>query len=158
MNEKGTTVAKYRNYQGDVSSYNISSNHDNNDFADLTNKTSFIKEQMHQTDSTKSNMIIEPQGHIFEGSELYQLAQPTCFSDENHQLKDENNDVYCSTEEGTYNFVGSDCHKEADGTIYSHTVDDVYDSTTHNRKDDDQEDKYDHFIRQFTEDVYNTPN
>ncbi|XP_071130569.1 uncharacterized protein [Mytilus edulis] len=154
INEKGTTVAKYRNYQGDVPSYNISSKHDVNDFADLTNKTRFIKGPMHQTDSTKSNMIIEPQGNIFEGSEYYQLAQPTCFSDENHQLKDENNDVYCSTEEGTYNFAGSDCHKEAEQNIYSHTVDDVYDSTTHKRKDDDQEDKYDHFIGQLTEDVY----
>ncbi|VDI23995.1 Hypothetical predicted protein, partial [Mytilus galloprovincialis] len=154
INEKGTTVAKYRNYQGDVPSYNISSKQDDNDFADLTNKTSFIKGPMHQTDSAKSNMIIEPQGNIFEGSEFYTLAKPTCFSDENHQLKDENNDVYCSTEEGTYNFPGSDCHKEAEGNIYSHTVDDVYDSTTHKRKDDDQEDKYDHFIGQLTEDVY----
>ncbi|CAG2249496.1 unnamed protein product [Mytilus edulis] len=154
INKKVTTTAKFRNYQGDVPSYNISSKQDDNDFADLTNKTRFIKKPIHQTDSTKSNMIIEPQGNIFEGSEFYTLAKPTCFSNENHQLKDENNDVYCSTEEGTYNFPGSDCHKEAEGNIYSHTVDDVYDSTTHKRKDDDQEDKYDHFIGQLTEDVY----
>lgn len=158
INEKRTTVAKYRDHQGDGPSYNVSSNHDDNDLSNQTNKTRFIKGPIHQRDSTKSNNDIVSQGTTFEGSELYMLAKPTSFSDEGHRTITEHNDVYCSSEEGTYNFAGSNCHKEAEGNIYSHTIDDVYDSTTHKKNDDDQEDKYDHFIGQLTEDVYDTSN
>ncbi|CAC5384127.1 unnamed protein product [Mytilus coruscus] len=158
LNKDGTTVAKYREYEGDVPSYNLSSHHNEHDIANQTNETSFIKGPIHQTGSTKSNMVLGHQGTIFAGSEFYTLAKPICFSDENHHMKTEHNDVYCLSEEGTYDFAGSDRHKEADGNIYSHTVDDVYDSTTHKRNDDDIEDKYDHFIGQLTEDVYDTSN
>ncbi|CAC5384131.1 unnamed protein product [Mytilus coruscus] len=72
------------------------------------------------------------------------------------QLKTEHDAIYCQSEEGTYDISGCNRHKEADGNIYSHTVDDVYDSTIRNRNDDDQEDKYDHFIGQKTEDLYDT--
>ncbi|CAC5389521.1 unnamed protein product [Mytilus coruscus] len=156
INKEGITVAKYRDYQGDVPSYNRSLHRDEYDFANQTNETSFIKGPIHQTGSTKSNMVIEHRGTIFGGSECYKFAKPTCFNDEKHHMKTENNDVYCSSEEGTYDFAGSNRHKEADGNIYSHTVDDVYDSTTHKRNDDDQEDKYDHFIGEKTEEVYDT--
>ncbi|XP_052069292.1 uncharacterized protein LOC127708463 [Mytilus californianus] len=156
INKIGTTVSKYRDYQCDVTSYNPSSHHDENDFANQTNETSFMKRPIHQTGSTKSNIVIEHQGTIFEGSEFYKLAKPTCFSDEKHHMKTEYNDVYCSSEEGTYDFAESNRHKEADDNIYSHTVDDVYDSTTHKRNHDDQEDEYDHFSGQLTEDVYDT--
>ncbi|CAC5389538.1 unnamed protein product [Mytilus coruscus] len=72
------------------------------------------------------------------------------------QLKTEHDAIYCQSEEGTYDISGCNRHKEADGNIYSHTVDVVYDSTTLKRNDDDQEDKYDHFIGQKTEDLYDT--
>ena len=38
--------------------------------------------------------------------------------------------------------------------VYSHSVDNVYDTASQRRKNEDKEDDYDHFIGQKTEDDY----
>ncbi|CAG2249497.1 unnamed protein product [Mytilus edulis] len=113
--------------------------------------TSGLKQKTDQTNNSKDLGIHETQ---FAGNESYALAKPTSLSENKQKLKTEQDDIYCQSEEGTYDVSGCNRHKVADGNIYSHTVDDVYDSTTHKRNDDEQEDKYDHFIGQKTEDLY----
>ncbi|CAC5355490.1 unnamed protein product [Mytilus coruscus] len=155
INKKGTTVAKYKNLECDVLNFDLVSNHNDYDIVNRTTETSFIKEPIHKTASTKSNMVLGHQETSFEGSEFNKLSKPTSFSEKKHHIKTEHDDDNCSSEEGPYDFAGSYRHKDADGNIYSHT-DNVYDSTTYKRNDDDQEDKYDHFIGQKTEDLYDT--
>ncbi|XP_052068054.1 uncharacterized protein LOC127707514 [Mytilus californianus] len=114
----------------------------------MNENTSIIKGLKQKTDPTNLSKGLHQHETRFTGSESYALANPTSSSENIQKLKTEQDNIYCQSEEGTYDISGCNRHKEADGNIYSHTVDDVYDSTTHKRSVDDQEDKYDHFIGQ----------
>lgn len=116
--------------------------------------TTFIKGLKQKTDQTNNSKGLDIHETRFAGSESYAPAKPTSLGENKLTLKTEQDDIYCQSEEGTYDVSGCNRHKEADGNMYSHTVDDVYDSSTHKRNDDEQEDKYDHFIGQKTEDLY----
>ncbi|CAC5389522.1 unnamed protein product [Mytilus coruscus] len=156
INKNETTVAKYGDHECDVLNFDLVSHHDEYAIVNRTTEISFIKEPIHKTASKKSNMVLGHQEKKFEGSEFDKLSKPTSLSKKKHHMKTEHGDDNRSSEEGTYDLAGSNRHKEADGNIYSHTDDNVYDSTTYKRNNDNQEDKYDHFIGQKTEDLYDT--
>ncbi|CAC5426847.1 unnamed protein product [Mytilus coruscus] len=61
---------------------------------------------------------------------------------------------YEITTEGTYDSAGINMHTDNANTIYNHTVDDVYDASSHERKGGEREDTYDHFLGQKTDDDY----
>ncbi|CAC5389543.1 unnamed protein product [Mytilus coruscus] len=130
--------------------------HDNHCNMQMNESTSFIKGQKQKIDPTNLSKDLDHYETRFAGSESYARANLSRSNENKQNSKTEQDDIYCQSEEGTYDISGYNRHKEADGNIYSHTVDDVYDSTTHKRNDDDQEDKYDHFIGHKTEDVYDT--
>ena len=66
----------------------------------------------------------------------------------------ENLEHYVTTEDGTYDSTGVIRHKETDSNVYSHSVDNVYDSASHTVKSNESFDTYDHFIGEKTEDNY----
>ncbi|CAC5411623.1 unnamed protein product [Mytilus coruscus] len=132
---------------------NIGTN-DNQCDMQMNENTSFIKGLKQKTDTTKFSKGLDHYETRFAGSESYELANPRSSIENKQILKTEQDDMYCQSEEGNYDISGCNRHKQTDGNIYSHTVDDVYDSTIRKRNDDDQEDKYDHFIGQKTEDLY----
>ncbi|CAG2242743.1 unnamed protein product [Mytilus edulis] len=135
---------------------NVESNrtNDNQYNMHMNENTTFIKGLKQKTYQTNNSKGVDIHKTRFAGSESYALAHPTSLGENQQTLKTELVDIYCQSEEGTYDVSGCNRHKKADGNIYSHTVDDVYDSTTHKRNDEEQEDKYDHFIGQKTEDLY----
>ncbi|XP_052069169.1 MAM and LDL-receptor class A domain-containing protein 1-like [Mytilus californianus] len=153
IDKEGITIVKYRDTHG----VNQLSVNDDYDIENQMTETRFIQEPKQKTDPKKSYKVLDNKEKGFEGSKSYELVCSSS-SKNKQQLKTKHDDIYCSSEEGTYDISGCNRHKEADGNIYSHTVDDVYDSTTHKlkRNDDDQEDKYYHFVGQKTEDLYDT--
>ena len=62
-----------------------------------------------------------------------------------HLFSKTNDDEYTSPLEETYDKLGTKRHKVVDENVYSHTVDTVYDSTSHVRRQDKVESPYDHF-------------
>lgn len=61
---------------------------------------------------------------------------------------------YEMTTEGAYDTASTSLHIDNTNTIYNHTVDNVYDTSSHKREDGEREETYDHFLGQKTEDDY----
>lgn len=68
-------------------------------------------------------------------------------------------DLYnISDEDGTYDVSSNkkQLTPQNDNNIYSHTADNIYDSGSHHKMTDRNEDTYDHFFGKQTEDEYDT--
>lgn len=71
----------------------------------------------------------------------------------------ESADLYnMSNIDGTYDVSSNDRHRANpnDNNIYSHTADNIYDSGSHHKLPDRNEETYDHLFGQQTEDEYDT--
>ncbi|XP_076075954.1 uncharacterized protein LOC143046756 [Mytilus galloprovincialis] len=71
----------------------------------------------------------------------------------------ESADLYnMSNEDGTYDVSGNERQRgnPNDNNIYSHTADNIYDSGSHHTLQDRNDETYDHFFGQQTEDEYDT--
>ncbi|CAC5410591.1 unnamed protein product [Mytilus coruscus] len=71
----------------------------------------------------------------------------------------ESADLYdMSKEDGMYDVSSSDRHRKNrnDNNIYSHTADNIYDSGSHHKLPERNEETYDHFFGQQTDDEYDT--
>lgn len=69
-------------------------------------------------------------------------------------INSQNASPYEMTTEGTYDSAGISLHAVNGNAIYNHTVDDVYDASSHTRKAGEREDTYDHFLGLKTDDDY----
>ncbi|XP_052070928.1 uncharacterized protein LOC127709432 [Mytilus californianus] len=86
----------------------------------------------------------------------YELAKPSNISEFDNKIKGEHLDnAYNLSEECVYDTARKNRLKDSDASVYSHTVDDVYDTACSKITVVFQEDKYDHFTGQTTEDDYN---
>lgn len=118
----------------------------------------YLEDQLLKTDY----IVLDPAETGFNRSNdetingTYELAKPINISEFGNKIKGEHlDDVYNLSEEGVYDTACKNRRKDSDVSVYSHTVDDVYDTACSKRTVVFQEDKYDHFTGQTTEDDYN---
>ena len=81
----------------------------------------------------------------------YELATPISSADAGDIEESEyptysGQDMYVTSEDGTYDTDNNIRYKDTDNNMYSHTVDSVYDTTSHEIMADGNEDTYDHFF------------
>ncbi|CAC5371006.1 unnamed protein product [Mytilus coruscus] len=107
------------------------------------------------TQGTENYMILDPNQTGFNRSrfpnadQAYELAKPI------HDTKDQKSDLYALSPDGTYDHSGIARHNTHQDAIYTHAVDNVYDSASRGLNIARKEDTYDHFFEQETEDEYN---
>lgn len=86
------------------------------------------------------NMTVE---HDYCSNEHAKLTNENCLRNDTNR---QNASPYEMTTEGTYDSAGISLHAVNGDSIYNHTVDDVYDESSHIRKVGEREDTYDHFL------------
>ena len=99
--------------------------------------------------------ILDPKATGFNRSkdvpDDYELATPISSADAGNIEESEHptgsaQDLYVTPEDGTYDSSSNIRYKDTDNSIYSHTVDSVYDTASHEIMADGNEDTYDHFF------------
>lgn len=96
------------------------------------------------------------QGNSIDETSKISLV-PKGNANENRLGKNTNNqkaNQYETRTEGTYDTAGTSLYKDNTNTIYNHTVDDVYDTSSHKREGGEGEDTYDHVPGRKTNDDY----
>ncbi|XP_063446961.1 uncharacterized protein LOC134726485 [Mytilus trossulus] len=104
------------------------------------------------TGTTDSYMILDPYATGYNRKTL-----PTCTTRSDYEFaKPENNiddeSKFALPEERDYDHAGNNRLKELEFNIYSHAVDNIYDTGSHKRKEEGRENTYDHFFGQKTAD------
>ncbi|XP_052069368.1 uncharacterized protein LOC127708513 [Mytilus californianus] len=150
-----TSTPTYVVLQDDSYKCNSEANSDEYAVVDPTAELSFKQTPKATTQGPENYMILDPNQTGFNRSKFpnadqaYELAKPI------HDTKDQKNDLYVLSPEGTYDHSGITRHHKDQDTIYNHAVDNVYDSANRGLNIARTEDTYDHFFGQETEDEYN---
>ncbi|XP_052069260.1 uncharacterized protein LOC127708431 [Mytilus californianus] len=153
-NDKSSTPT-YVVLQDDSYKRNPEANNDEYAVVDPTAESSFKQTPKTLTQGAENYMILDPnqtginRSKFPNAGQSYELAKPI------RDTKDRKNDLYALSSEGTYDHSGITRHHKEQDTIYTHAVDNVYDSTSRGLNIDRKEDTYDHFFGQETEDEYN---
>ncbi|CAC5389527.1 unnamed protein product [Mytilus coruscus] len=141
--------------QKDMPRGEYASNDAEHAIVDSKAKASIYHSKEDKIKATENYMVLDPNETGFDRSNIsdknqpYELAKP--ISD---KYTDDENDRYAVSQEGTYDYSGSNRRTELEDNIYNHAVDDVYDSGSHKRTNEGKDDTYDHFFGQKTEDDY----
>ncbi|XP_052068050.1 uncharacterized protein LOC127707512 [Mytilus californianus] len=141
--------------QEDVPRAKYVMNDDEYAIVDPTAKTSIYLSKEDKTMATENYMVLDPNEMGFDRSNFshknqpYELAKPV-----SDKYTDDENDRYAVSQEGTYDYSGSNRLNELEDNIYNHAVDDVYDSGSLKRTNEGKDDTYDHFFGHTTEDDY----
>ncbi|VDI44690.1 Hypothetical predicted protein [Mytilus galloprovincialis] len=122
-----------------------SSSNDNKAFDELQNDEK-SQQQINLSQSSSQDIITPPDTNLHKPEQLDRDGQ-------------ESADLYnMSNEDGTYDVSGKERQRgnPNDNNIYSHTADNIYDSGSHHKLQDRNDETYDHFFGQQTEDEYDT--
>ncbi|XP_063444923.1 uncharacterized protein LOC134725210 isoform X2 [Mytilus trossulus] len=122
-----------------------SSTNDNKAFGELQND---------DHSKTKINLSQSPSQDIITSTDT-NLHKPVQLAQDGQESADFYN---MSNEDGTYDASSNDRQRgnPNDNNIYSHTADNIYDSGSHHKLTDRNDETYDHFFGQQTEDEYDT--
>ncbi|CAC5403037.1 unnamed protein product [Mytilus coruscus] len=134
---------------------NPEANNDEYAVVDPTTESSFKQTPKTTTQGPENYMILDPDQTGFYRSKFPNADQAYVLAKPIHDSKDQKNDLYALSPAGTYDHSGITRHHKDQDTIYTHTVDNVYDSASRGLNMDRTEDTYDHFFGQETEDEYN---
>ena len=146
------------NIQNNSLRENVASNNEVNDQNSILNpdvpqaNTTFDAE----TSSPGNYAILDPKATGFNRSKEdvtddYELATPISSADAGDIEESEyptysGQDLYVTSEDGTYDTSNNIRYKDTDNSMYNHTIDSVYDTTSHEIMADGNEDTYDHFF------------
>ncbi|CAG2236380.1 unnamed protein product [Mytilus edulis] len=125
---------------------NLDANNDEYAVVDPTAEPSFKHAQNNTTPGPENYMTLDPSQTGFNRTKFpnddqaYKLAKP--ISD----TRSHKYDVYALSPEGTYDHSEITRHRKDQDTIYTHTVDNVYDSASRGVNIARKEDTYDHFF------------
>ncbi|CAC5403047.1 unnamed protein product [Mytilus coruscus] len=156
VNKEKVQVTTYAYRQDEILPDNHMSNDDEYAIVDPTAETSFNGTIDNRTGTADSYMVLDPtetgfNRQIFPNTPVgYEFAKPV--KDTENTICDD--DQYAISDEGVYDHSRSNRHKELENNIYNHAVDNMYDSGSHKRNNEGEEDTYDHFFGQKTEDDY----
>ncbi|VDI71506.1 Hypothetical predicted protein [Mytilus galloprovincialis] len=150
-----TSTPTYVVLHGDSLNPNPESNDDEYAVVDPSAESSFTKTPKPTTPGTENYMILDPSQTGINRSKFpntgqtYELAKPI------NDTRGHKNDTYALCPEGTYDHSGITRHRKDQDTIYTHAVDNVYDSASRGINIARKEDTYDHFFGKETENEYN---
>jgi len=126
------------------------------------NETGYSRSANTDASPTSDYTILDPHETGYnrsantDSSDVYEFAKPInainngdLDNDDKHLTEQ---DTYILSEDGTYDSCNNVHHTGDDNNLYSHTIDSVYDTASHERKFDDKEDTYDHFFSDTTKD------
>ncbi|CAC5399335.1 unnamed protein product [Mytilus coruscus] len=156
VNKEGVQTPTYAVRRDKTFADNHMSNGDEYAIDEPTAETSFNETIDNRTGTADSYIVLDPNDTGFNRTTLSNT--PTCYGfvkpvrDTRNKIGDD--DQYAISDEGVYDYSGSNRQKELENNIYNHAVDTIYDSGSHKRRNEGREDTYDHFFGQKTEDDY----
>ncbi|CAC5355489.1 unnamed protein product [Mytilus coruscus] len=154
---------EHRHRSNAVRSYKRTENFQQNESSEILygkkQKTTTCTETKLQLEEEKTSHDSSHQVVNIESVRRESVAEPTTltFKPVSDKYTDAENDRYAVSQEGTYDYSGSNRRHELEDNIYNHAVDNVYDSRSHKRTNEGKDDTYDHFFGQKTEDDYDIP-
>ncbi|XP_071130536.1 uncharacterized protein [Mytilus edulis] len=153
FNDK-TSTPTYVVLQNDTYNPNLDANNDEYAVVDPTAVSSFQQTPKTSTQSSENYMILDPSQTRIDRfkfaniGQAYELAKPI------NDTRCHKDDMYALSPEGTYDHSGITRHCKDQDTIYTHAVDNVYDSANRGVNIARKEDTYDHFYGKETVDEY----
>lgn len=106
-------------------------------------------------DPNTRDMVHDTTHPVKENTNCYELAKPVLEDGKENTCHKDDGD-YGSCQDSDYQLnAGHPTYSEEH--VYNHTVDDVYDTTSHNKKSTEPNNTYDYFSGNQTDDDYNIP-
>ncbi|XP_076075964.1 uncharacterized protein LOC143046770 [Mytilus galloprovincialis] len=150
-----TSTPTYVVLKNDSYNPNLDANNDEYAVVDPTAEPSFKHAQNNTTPGPENYMILDPSQTGFNRTKFPNDDQAYKLANYISDTRSHKYDVYALSPEGTYDHSGITRHRKDQDTIYTHTVDNVYDSASRGVNIARKEDTYDHFFGKRTEDEYN---
>ncbi|XP_076075963.1 uncharacterized protein LOC143046769 [Mytilus galloprovincialis] len=122
---------------------------------DPTAESSFNESPKESTKCSENCMILDPNQIGVDRSKFAKTNQAYEFAKPIHNTNGHQGGLYALSPEDTYDHSGTTRHHKDQDTIYTHAVDNVYDSASRGVNIARTEDTYDHFFGKETEDEYN---
>ncbi|VDI72578.1 Hypothetical predicted protein [Mytilus galloprovincialis] len=122
---------------------------------DPTAESSFNESPKESTKCSENCMILDPNQIGIDRSKFAKTNQAYEFAKPIHNTNGHQGGLYALSPEDTYDHSGTTRHHKDQDTIYTHAVDNVYDSASRGVNIARKEDTYDHFFGKETEDEYN---